>query len=80
MIRNRGKTRRVCIESPEHKHAHISPSSYKKMLIFGKEAFFIMLFLITPNQIPHFRTLFGAGRLGELFSYIDGSNSGLPRQ
>ena len=60
--------RRICMKSLKYKSPYISLPNCNKMLIFGKLAFFIMLFpdiLINPTiskiQIfvtRHFRTLF----------------------
>ena len=42
------------MESPGHNRANISPPNCNKMLIFGKKAFFIMLFTnILTNPIFH---------------------------
>ena len=44
-VMNWGKIRRVYMESSEHESAHISPPKWNRRLIFGKRAFFMMLFL-----------------------------------
>ena len=38
-LETEAQIRRVCIESSEHKGAHISPTNYNRMLIFNKRQF-----------------------------------------
>ena len=46
----RNATRRVCMDSSEHEGANISPPNCTGMLIFGKQAFFVMPF---PNILSN---------------------------